>query len=78
MSKELGFSPAVFGFGVGIFFWGYFVFEVPSNIILDKLSSALLELNGIGGLKGWQWLFIIASARRHLRHRRPVLHDRQA
>jgi MFS transporter, ACS family, tartrate transporter len=142
MNKELGFSAAVFGFGAGIFFWGYFLLEVPSNIILDKvgarlwiarvmitwglvsaamafvwdstsfyvlrfllgaaeagffpgiilylsywfpahrraaitslfmaavplsvvlgspLSSALLELNGIGGLKGWQWLFIIES-----------------
>src|SRR5271166_6156711 len=34
MNKELGFSPAVFGFGAGIFFLGYFLFEVPSNIIL--------------------------------------------
>ena len=28
MNKELGFSPAVFGFGAGIFFLGYFLFEV--------------------------------------------------
>jgi MFS transporter, ACS family, tartrate transporter len=142
MNKDLGFSPAVFGFGAGIFFWGYFLFEVPSNIILDKvgarlwiarvmitwgmvsaamafvwdstsfyvlrfllgaaeagffpgiilhlsywfpahrraaitslfmaavpisvifgspISSALLELNGVGGLQGWQWLFILEA-----------------
>ena len=142
MNKDLGFSPAVFGFGAGIFFWGYFLCEVPSNIILDKvgarlwiarvmitwglssaamafvwdatsfyvlrfvlgaaeagffpgiilylsywfpahrraavtslfmaavpisviigspLSSALLELDGILGLKGWQWLFILEA-----------------
>src|SRR5215471_11031436 len=144
MNQDLGFSPGVFGFGAGIFFWGYFLFEVPSNVVLDKvgarlwiarvmitwglvsagmafvwdstsfyvmrfllgaaeagffpgiilylsywfpahrraaitslfmaavpisvvlgspLSSALLELHGIGGLKGWQWLFILESIR---------------
>ena len=142
MNKDLGFSPAVFGFGAGIFFFGYFLFEVPSNIILDKvgarlwiarvmitwgiisaafafiqgetsfyalrfllgvaeagffpgiilylsywfpvrrraqvvslfmaaapistvlgspLSSALLEMNGLLGLKGWQWMFLIEA-----------------
>jgi MFS transporter, ACS family, tartrate transporter len=142
MNQDLGFSPAVFGLGAGIFFWGYFLFEIPSNIILDKvgarlwiarvmitwgivsagmafvwdatsfyvlrfllgvaeagffpgiilylsywfpahrraamtslfmaavpisvvlgspLSSALLEMHGIGGLNGWQWLFILES-----------------
>jgi ACS family tartrate transporter-like MFS transporter len=142
MNKDLGFSPAVFGFGAGIFFWGYFLFEVPSNIILEKVgarlwiarvmitwglvsgamacvwdstsfyalrfllgaaeagffpgiilylsywfpahrraaitslfmaaapisvvlgspvSSALLELHGIAGLQGWQWVFILES-----------------
>jgi MFS transporter, ACS family, tartrate transporter len=33
MNQDLGFSPVVFGLGAGIFFWGYFLFEVPSNII---------------------------------------------
>ena len=142
MNKDLGFTASIFGFGAGIFFWGYFLFEVPSNIVLDKvgariwiarvmitwgmvsaamafvqgatsfyilrfllgaaeagffpgiilylsywfparqratatslfmaaaplstvlgspLSSALLEMNGIWGLKGWQWLFIIEA-----------------
>jgi MFS transporter, ACS family, tartrate transporter len=142
MNKDLGFSPAVFGFGAGIFFWGYFLFEVPSNIILEKVgarlwiarvmitwglvsgamafvwdstsfyalrfllgaaeagffpgiilylsywfpahrraaitslfmaaapisvvlgspvSSALLELHGIAGLQGWQWVFILEA-----------------
>lgn len=142
MNKDLGFSAAVFGFDAGIFFWGYFLFEVPSNVVLDKvgarlwiarvmitwgivsaamafvwdqtsfyalrfllgaaeagffpgiilylsywfpaqrratvtslfmaaapisvvlgspLSSLLLELNGLGGLKGWQWMFILEA-----------------
>src|SRR6476660_2784343 len=142
MNKDLGFSPAVFGLGAGIFFLGYFIFEVPSNLILNKvgarlwiarvmitwgiisaifafitgetsflilrfllgvaeagffpgiilylsfwfparyragvvslfmaaapisvvlgspLSSALLEMNGLLGLRGWQWMFIMEA-----------------
>jgi ACS family tartrate transporter-like MFS transporter len=41
MNRDLGFSPAVFGFGAGIFFWGYFLFEVPSNIILHKVGARI-------------------------------------
>lgn len=41
MNKDLGFSSAVFGFGAGVFFFGYFLFEVPSNIILDKVGARL-------------------------------------
>jgi ACS family tartrate transporter-like MFS transporter len=39
MNKALGFSAAVFGFGGGIFFFGYFIFEVPSNVILAKVGA---------------------------------------
>lgn len=41
MNKDLGFSPAVYGFGAGIFFIGYFFFEVPSNLILEKVGARL-------------------------------------
>ncbi|MCJ2136872.1 MFS transporter [Methylobacterium sp. J-026] len=41
MNKDLGFSSSVFGFGAGIFFFGYFLFEVPSNIVLDKVGARL-------------------------------------
>jgi ACS family tartrate transporter-like MFS transporter len=142
MNKDLGFSPAVFGLGAGIFFLGYFLFEVPSNLVLEKvgarlwiarvmitwgiisgafafisgersflilrfllgaaeagffpgiilylsfwfparyragvvslfmaaapisvvlgspISSALLEMNGLLGLRGWQWMFIMEA-----------------
>jgi len=36
---DLGFSDAVYGLGAGIFFAGYFIFEVPSNIILEKIGA---------------------------------------
>ena len=140
MNEDLGFSPSVFGAGAGIFFVGYILFEVPSNLALARfgariwiarimiswglisaamalvsgptsfyvirfllgvaeagffpgiilyltfwfparerarivslfmaaiplatvigapLSGALLGLDGVGGLKGWQWMFIL-------------------
>ena len=140
MNQDLGFTPSIFGAGAGIFFIGYFLFEIPSNLALQRfgariwiarimiswgvvatamafvssetsfyamrfllgvaeagffpgiilyltywfparerarivslfmaavplatvvggpLSGALLELHGLGGLKGWHWLFIV-------------------
>ncbi len=140
MNEDLGFTKAVFGFGASLFFYSYFLAEVPSNLALQKvgarlwiarimitwgiisagmalvhdvrsfyigrfllgaaeagffpgvilyltywlppayrgrimatfaiaipaasfigspLSGALLAMDGIGGLHGWQWLFII-------------------
>ena len=39
MNKALGFTSAVYGFGGGIFFLGYFIFEVPSNVLLSKVGA---------------------------------------
>lgn len=39
MVTELGWSDAVYGFGAGIFFIGYFLFEVPSNLLLEKAGA---------------------------------------
>lgn len=41
MSEELGFSEAIYGLGAGLFFIGYFFFEIPSNILLHKLGARL-------------------------------------
>jgi len=41
MNRELGFSPTVYGLGAGIFFIGYFFFEIPSNLILEKIGARL-------------------------------------
>jgi ACS family tartrate transporter-like MFS transporter len=140
MNADLGFTPIIFGAGAGIFFIGYILFEIPSNLALQRfgariwiarimiswgliatamalvggessfylmrlllgiaeagffpgvilyltywfpaatrarivslfmaavplatvvggpVSGALLEMHGIAGLKGWQWLFIL-------------------
>lgn len=39
MAAQLGFSEAVYGFGAGIFFVGYFLFEVPSNLMLHRFGA---------------------------------------
>ena len=140
MDQDLGLTPSIFGAGAGIFFIGYLLFEIPSNLALQRfgariwiarimiswglvasamalvsgttgfylmrfllgvaeagffpgiilyltywfparerarivslfmaavplatvvggpVSGALLELHGVGGLKGWHWLFIV-------------------
>ncbi len=41
MNKDLGLDAATFGFAAGVFFWGYFLFEVPSNIIMEKLGARI-------------------------------------
>ncbi len=41
MAGDLQFSDAVYGFGAGIFFIAYFLFEVPSNLILHKVGARL-------------------------------------
>ena len=39
MSPELGLTASTFGFGAGLFFIGYFIFEVPSNLCLAKFGA---------------------------------------
>jgi ACS family tartrate transporter-like MFS transporter len=39
MNKDLGFSPAVFGFGAGIFFIGYSIFQIPANLMLERVGA---------------------------------------
>ena len=39
MKAQLNFSDSVYGLGAGIFFLGYFLFQVPSNIILERIGA---------------------------------------
>src|SRR5215470_19355563 len=49
MNKDLGFSPAVYGIGAGIFFLGYGPFQFPANLILHRLGAR-------------RWLFLILAS----------------
>ena len=49
MNKDLSFSPTVFGFGAGIFFIGYAIFQVPANLILERVGAK-------------RWIFCILAA----------------
>ena len=39
LKEELGFSDSVYGLGAGIFFIGYALFEIPSNVLLEKVGA---------------------------------------
>jgi MFS family permease len=61
MIKYLGFTNAVFGFGAGLFFLGYFLAEIPSNLILNKVGARrwiariLFTWGVIAALTGFVW-----------------------
>jgi ACS family tartrate transporter-like MFS transporter len=48
MNRDLGFSPAIYGFGAGLFFVGYFLCQVPANLILRRLGAR-------------RWIFLILA-----------------
>src|SRR5687768_12513409 len=39
MNKDLGLSASMYGFGAGVFFLAYFLFEVPSNLFLERYGA---------------------------------------
>ena len=41
MQDDLGFSDTAYGIGAGVFFLGYFLFEVPSNLILERVGAKI-------------------------------------
>lgn len=41
MRGDLGMSATAYGFAVGTFYWGYFIFEVPSNVVLEKIGARI-------------------------------------
>ena len=41
MRDDLDMSATAFGFAAGTFYWGYFLFEVPSNVIMEKVGARI-------------------------------------
>src|SRR5258708_32064684 len=39
MNKDLEFSPSIFGFGAGVFFIGYLLFQVPATVLLARVGA---------------------------------------
>jgi len=61
MNKALGFTQAEFGFGAGVFFVGYFLAEIPSNLVMVKVGARrwiariLLTWGIISALTAFVW-----------------------
>lgn len=60
MKQSLSFGDAVYGLGAGIFFIGYFLFEVPSNLMLEKIGArkTLLRIMFCWGLVASLMMFV--------------------
>jgi D-galactonate transporter len=60
MKQTLPFSDAVYGLGAGIFFVGYFLFEVPSNLMLEKIGArkTLLRIMFCWGIVAAGMMFV--------------------
>ena len=41
MNKDIGLTPTAFGVGAGLFFFGYFIAEIPSNLIMMRVGARL-------------------------------------
>jgi MFS family permease len=57
---DLGFSEAAYGLGAGLFFLGYVLFEVPSNIMLRRIGArkTLLRIMALWGLISCAMMFV--------------------
>jgi MFS family permease len=60
MKQTLAFGDAVYGLGAGIFFLGYFLFEVPSNLLLERIGArkTLLRIMVLWGLTAAAMAFV--------------------
>jgi len=66
MNKELALTSEAFGFAAGIFFIGYFLFEVPSNVMMGKygprvwIARILISWGIVSVPGGWMVTFLSA------------------
>ena len=71
MNKDLGLSAAAFGIGGGLFFVAYVLFEVPSNLAMEKVG-ARLWIARIMITWGWSGIGSAFVDRRRSRSRSPA------
>src|SRR5262245_54291219 len=64
MVKDLGFSEAVYGFGAGIVYLGYALFEVPSNLLLEKIGArkTFARITILWGIASIAMMFVKTAA----------------
>lgn len=64
LKADLGFSEAVYGLGVGLFFIGFILFEVPSNLLLSRIGvrRTLLRIMVCWGLVSTATMFVTTPA----------------
>ena len=78
MNRDLGFSASVYGLGAGLFFVGYCLFEVPSNLLLHRVggprwlarimltwavvAGAMAFIGGVSGFYALRFLLGVAEA----------------
>ncbi|MDO8398404.1 MAG: MFS transporter [Bradyrhizobium sp.] len=60
MKQTLPFDDTVYGLGAGVFFIGYFLFEVPSNLLLERIGArkTLLRIMVLWGLTASAMMFV--------------------
>jgi len=65
MDADIGVSDTMFGFGAGVFFLAYFLFEVPSNLLLDRVGARrwIARIMASWGLASGAMAFIPSIAR---------------
>ena len=65
MLQDLGFSEAVFGFGAGIFYLGYLLFEIPSNLLLERIGArkTLARIALLWGVTSIAMMFVKSGRR---------------
>jgi D-galactonate transporter len=63
MQQDLGLSEAAFGLGAGIFYIGYLLFEVPSNLVLEKIGArmTMARITILWGLTTMATMFVASA-----------------
>jgi D-galactonate transporter len=64
MVKDLGFSEAVYGFGAGVVYLGYMLFEIPSNLLLEKIGArkTFARITILWGITSIAMMFVKTAA----------------